>query len=179
MNPAIRPATERDCRAIAAITDEYITSGVAHFATTPESPDDVAARWRNDHQTYPWFVAVNEDEEDRPILGFARAARWKTRAAYDWTCETSIYLTPHARGRGIGRMLYERLFDELHRRGFRCIIAGMTLPNEASSRLHEAMGMHIAGTFTAVGFKMNAWHDVRYYLKVLGDGSPPAAKPPG
>lgn len=179
MNPAIRPAEEHDCHAIVSITNEYIASGVAHFATIPESPGTVASRWRSDHQIYPWFVVVDEEKESCPVIGFARAARWKTRAAYDWTCETSIYLAPHARGRGIGRMLYERLFDELQCRGFRCIIAGMTLPNPASSRLHEAMGMHIAGTFPAVGFKMNAWHDVRYYFKVLGDGSPPAAKPPG
>ncbi len=177
MHPRIRPATEADCPAIATITNDAITGGVAHFATEPDTPAGVAAWWSRDRTVYPWFVAVDADTPAHDVIGFARASRWKSRSAYDWTCETAIYLRPRARGMGIGRMLYEELFEELARRGFRCIIAGMTVPNPASSRLHEAMGMRTAGTFPAVGFKMGAWHDVRYYVKVLGDGSPPPGSP--
>lgn len=174
----IRPATQADCPRIAAITNEAIASGFAHFATEPDDPADIAAWWRRDHAVYPWFVAEDDDDPASGVIGFARAARWKTRSAYDWTCETAIYLAPHARGRGIGRMLYDRLFADLARRGFRCVIAGMTVPNPASERLHESMGMRPVGTFPAVGYKMGAWRDVRYYVKTIGDGSAPTA-PPG
>lgn len=174
----VRFATEADCRRIAEITNDAIVNGVAHFATTPDDPGDIAADWRRDHGVYPWLVAEDIDAAGADVFGFARAARWKTRAAYDWACETAIYIDASARGRGLGRMLYERLFAELEDRGFRCLIAGMTVPNPASERLHLSMGMQRVGTFPAVGFKMGAWRDVCYFVKTLGDGAAPT-RPPG
>jgi phosphinothricin acetyltransferase len=181
----VRPATESDCPEIARIANEAIMTGVAHFGTVPDAPDSVAASWREQHAVYPWFVAVDPGSADSatrreppPILGFCRAGRWKPRAAYDWTCEIGIYIDRPARGRGVGKALYSALIPELERRGFRCIVAGMTLPNPASQRLHESFGMIEVGTFPAMGFKHGAWHAVRYYTLRLGDGSPPQA-PPG
>lgn len=165
----IRPATVADCPAITAITNAEIEHGRAHFATTPDDPVAIAAQFELDSPVYPWFVA----ESAGRIIGFSRAARWKTREAYDWTCESAVYLSPESQGKGLGKRLYEVLFAELERRGFRCIIAGVTVPNAASERLHESVGMTVAGEFPAVGFKRGRWLAVRYYRITLGDGSPP------
>lgn len=182
----VRPATESDCPEIARIANEAILTGVAHFGTVPDDPAAVAASWREQHAVYPWFVAVESGDAvpmhrpDTPtrILGFCRAGRWKPRGAYDWTCEIGIYIDQPSRGRGVGKALYGALLPELRRRGFRCVVAGMTMPNPASQRLHESFGMTEIGTFPAMGFKHGAWHAVRYYTLILGDGSPPGA-PPG
>ena len=178
MNVKVRSATETDCARIAEITNQAIISGVAHFATKPDDPAEVAANWRRDHPVYPWLVAEDPTNPAAGVIGFTRAARWKSRDAYDWTCEAAVYVHESARGAGVGRALYEKLFEELQRRGFRCVLGGMTLPNPASERLHKHLGMTIAGTLPAVGFKHGAWRDVRYYVKVLGKGSPPKT-PPG
>jgi len=179
--PRIRPAELRDCPRITEITNAEIESGVAHFATTPDNPDAVADAWRRDLAVYPWLVAVDDVKDDSaaaaPVLGFARAARWKTREAYDWTCESAVYVDPAARGRGIGRALYRALFAELERRGFRCIVAGVVTPNPASERLHESLGMSDAGTLTDVGFKHGRWRAVRYYTRQLGGDAPPGPSP--
>lgn len=166
----IRPATEADCPAITAITNAEIEHGRAHFAIAPDDPADIAAQFRRDSPVYPWFVA----ESGGTVIGFSRAARWKSREAYDWTCESAVYLDTAAQGQGLGKRLYGALFAELERRGYRCIIAGVTVPNPASERLHESMGMTRAGEFPAVGHKRGRWLTVRYYSRTLGDGSPPA-----
>lgn len=173
----IREALESDCGTIARITNDAIISGVAHFGTVPDDPAAVASLWREQHAVYPWLVAVEGDDPGH-VIAFCRAGRWKPRGAYDWTCEIGIYIDSPARGKGVGKALYAHLFPELERRGFRCIVAGMTLPNPASERLHRAMGMTEVGTFPAMGFKHGAWHSVRYYTLTLGDASPPAG-PPG
>lgn len=170
----VRSAIEADCPRIAEITNEAIATGYAHFGAEPDNPADVVVQWRRDHAVYPWFVAENSDTG---VIGFSRATRWKSRAAYDWTCESAVYVAPSAQGRGVGRTLYEHLFAELDHRGFRCVLGGVSLPNPTSERLHEAMGMQIAGTLPAVGFKMGHWRSVRYYVKILGDGSPPTTTP--
>jgi phosphinothricin acetyltransferase len=165
----IRPATRADCPAITAITNNEIKQGRAHFATTPDDTEATAAQFHRDSPVYPWFAA----ESDGTVVGFSRASPWKPREAYDWTCESAVYLTPQAQGKGLGKRLYDALFVELERRGFRCIIAGVMVPNPPSERLHEAMGMTAAGEFQAVGFKQGQWLAVRYYSLTLGDGSEP------
>jgi phosphinothricin acetyltransferase len=128
---------------------------------------------------YPWVVAIEAGPSGgNGVLGFARASRWKTRGAYDWACETGVYVGEAARGRGIATALCRALFTELERRGFRCVIAGVAQPNPASDRLHRSMGMTEAGTLPGVGFKHGRWIDVRYYTLRLGDGGPPGP-PPG
>jgi len=173
MQPRIRPATESDCPAITAITNAEIEHGYAHFATEPDDPAEVALSFRQDRSVYPWFVA----ESSGRVVGFSRAGRWKTRGAYDWTCETGVYLDPEARGSGLGKCLYRALIDELKSRGFRSIIAGVAVPNPPSERLHESMGMAIIGEFPAAGFKRGHWVSVRYYGMTLGDGSAPVCQP--
>ncbi len=170
MQTDIRPATDADIDAITAITNIAIAGSTAHFGVEPDDPAEVLARFRRDRAIYPWFVAVSPAGE---VLGFSRAARWKTRGAYDWTCESAVYLVDSAQGQGLGLRLYRVLFDELERRGFRCVLAGVTIPNPSSERLHERMGMRVVGEIPAVGFKQGRWLAVRYYAAFFGDGSAP------
>ncbi len=170
MDISIRPSAPEDIPAITAITNHAIEHSTAHFATAPDRVEDIAAQFDRDRAIYPWFTAVSDAGD---VLGFSRAAQWKTRAAYDWTCESAVYLAVAARGKGLGFRLYTALFDALDQRGFRCVLAGVTVPNPPSEKLHEQMGMSVVGEIPAVGFKSGQWLAVRYYAKHLGDGSPP------
>jgi phosphinothricin acetyltransferase len=92
---------------------------------------------------------------------------WRERAAYQWTAEAGLYIADAARGHGLGRALYAALLDELARRGFRSAIAGITLPNPASVRLHEALGFTPVGVFEDAGWKHDRWHAVGFWQKRL------------
>jgi phosphinothricin acetyltransferase len=168
----IRTACEADVPAITAIQNHYITTTHIHFATSPVSDEEALAEWAAARGQHPWLVVV---DDTGGVLGFARASAWKSRCAYAWSVETSVYLRPEACGRGLGRALYDRLFRILRAQGYRTAIAGIALPNEASIRLHEAVGMSHVGTFRRVGYKLGGWWDVGYWQTVLVDpGSPPA-----
>ncbi len=176
--PGLRLAETRHMGPIAALLNDQILHGRAHFGVATEPPETVLAQWDAHRERYPWIVA--EDASGR-FLGFARAHSWRTREAYDWTAETAIYIEPHARGTGVGRALYRCLFDTLRRQGFVVVLAGMTVPNPASQRLHESMGMTLVGEITPAGYKLGRWMAVRYYQMVLrdltGDEDPGVVRP--
>ncbi len=160
---------------IAGLLNDQILHGRAHFGVATEPPEVVESQWRANRDRYPWLVA---EGASGGFLGFARAHPWKTREAYDWTVESAIYLAPEARGRGVGRTLYRRLFGTLRDQGFVVVIAGMTVPNPASQRLHESMGMTVVGEISPAGYKLGRWAAVRYYqlvLRELGEEEHPGA----
>jgi phosphinothricin acetyltransferase len=175
----VRLAEARDMGPIAGLLNDQILHGRAHFGVATESAEVVAAQWRAQGERYPWIVAEDAGGGGR-FLGFARGHPWKVREAYDWTVEAGIYIEPHARGTGVGKVLYRRLFDTLRDQGFVIVLAGVTVPNPASERLHEAFGMTIAGEIAPAGYKLGRWMAVRYYqlmLRELGeDGDPGALK---
>jgi phosphinothricin acetyltransferase len=166
----VRAATESDLFPVLDIVNREIREGVAHFATREHTPDDARA-WLRSADRLPFLVAT--DAQGR-VAGYARASRWKDREAYDWATEIGVYVRPDTQGRGVGRALYAELIPRLITLGYRSIIAGIALPNPASVRLHEAMGMSHVGTFPAVGYKHGQWIDVGYWVLAVGDG-PPAA----
>jgi phosphinothricin acetyltransferase len=176
----VRLAEARDMGPIAGLLNDQILHGRAHFGVATESAQVVEAQWRAQGERYPWIVAEDAGGGGR-FLGFARGHPWKVREAYDWTVEAGIYIEPHARGTGVGKVLYRRLFDTLRDQGFVIVLAGVTVPNPASERLHEAFGMTIAGEISPAGYKLGRWMAVRYYqlmLRELGeDGDPGALKP--
>jgi phosphinothricin acetyltransferase len=158
--------------AVAAIVNHYIEAGVAHFGDRPQTAQDWLADWSAHEERYPWLVA----ERDGGIGGLAYAKRFNPRAAYDWTAEVSIYLHPDALGQGLGSAMYERLLALLDAQGFRCLVAGITTPNEASVRLHERFGFRHLGTLERVGYKHGRWRDVGSWQRHVGpaDDSEPA-----
>jgi catechol 2,3-dioxygenase len=159
----VRPLSEPDLPAVLEITNHYILHTAINFHTEPVTPEALAGEWAATRERYPWLVA----SEDGVIVGYAKASAWKPRRAYDPTAEVTVYIHPDHHRRGVGRALYEALFAELAARGFVTLLAGITLPNDASVGLHESLGFRRAGVFERVGRKFEKWHDVGYWVKHL------------
>ncbi|MET0189802.1 MAG: N-acetyltransferase family protein [Pseudonocardia sediminis] len=169
----IRPATRDDGAACAAIYAPYVTDTVVSFETEPPTGAEMADRIERANHRHAWLVALDDDG----VLGYAYGGEWKSRAAYRWTCEVSVYLRPGVRRTGAGRALYEALFVRLGERGHLVAVAGMTQPNEASGGLHRALGFETVGTHRRVGWKFGAWHDVTWVQRTLAPGTVPPAEP--
>ena len=166
----LRAATFDDAAAIAEIYAPFVRGSAVSFETEPPGAEAMRARIEAGGALYPWLVA----EEERTVLGYAYAARFRDRPAYRFAVETSVYLRPDACGRGLGRRLYEPLLASLEAQGFTQAIAAITLPNAASVRLHERLGFERAGTYRQVGWKLGAWHDVGLWQRPLAAmGTPP------
>lgn len=156
--PLIRHAHSSDAEQIAAIYAPYCETPISFELTAP-SAAEIAARLQSHVETHPWLVI----EEDGCLLGYAYASPHHERAAYRWSVNVSVYVSRNAHRRGIGRKLYERLFEILRAQGFINAYAGITMPNESSEKLHAALGFQLVGVYKAVGFKSDRWHDVAWY----------------
>ncbi|MBL0869714.1 MAG: N-acetyltransferase family protein [Phycisphaerales bacterium] len=159
----VRPTVEADFPAIAEITNHYILTTAIHFGYEAVTAEELCAAWREGLAVYPWFTA----EEGAAVIGYAKAGLWRARAAYRWTAEVGLYVHPQRRGGGIGTRLYTALLDELRARGFRSAVGGVTLPNEASVKLHEKLAFTCVGRFAQAGYKMDRWHDVAFFQRML------------
>jgi L-amino acid N-acyltransferase YncA len=166
----IRPATTADAAACAAIYAPYVADTAISFETEPPTQAEMAERIITAERTHAWLV-LEDLEDDGRVVGYAYAGPWRSRPAYRWTCETSIYLEVGRRRSGSGRALYEALLARLAERGYRTAVAGMTLPNEASVALHRAMGFEPVGTFRKVGRKHGRWYDVARTQRSIVQGS--------
>ena len=169
----IRDAADEDAKACAAIYAPYVTDTAITFEIEPPTPADMADRIATAQRTHAWLVLVEDDD----VIGYAYGGEFKTRPAYRWACEVSVYLERGRRRTGAGRALYTALFDRLAARGFRMLIAGMTLPNDASVGLHRAMGFQPVGTYHRIGWKHGTWHDVAWVQRPLGEHMDPPAEP--
>lgn len=160
----IRDATAADAAAIAAIYNHYIATSTATFEVDPVEQDSMEARM---HEVidggYPYLVA----EVDRRVIGYAYAARYRPRAAYAQTVETSVYVAHDTVARGIGTALYTALFERLRGFPLHAAIAGIALPNPGSVALHEKFGFTQVGQLPEVGRKFDRWIDVGYWHRSL------------
>ncbi len=166
MNTAlvVRDFEERDVAPSCTLTNHFIEHTAVHFETAPATVEAFAAVWSGRDARHPWLAA----EVDGRFAGYCKAGRWRERDAYRNTVETGVYIADEARRRGVASALYEALFERLRRGGFRVVVAGITLPNDASVRLHERLGFVRVGVFHSVGFKFDAWHDVGFWELDLG-----------
>jgi len=164
MRGQIRRARAADMASFADIVNEHIQNGVAHFGDQAQAAGDWQADWEPLRDRYPWLVA----ERDGRVDAIAYAKPFNPRAAYDWTSETTIYVRDGRQGQGIGSALYGRLLNLLDAQGYRCLIAGITLPNDASVALHESLGFEYLGTLEQVGYKLGSWHDVGSWQRHAG-----------
>ncbi len=160
---ALRFAVPEDCGELLGIYADYIHTSVTFEYTLP-SNEEFARRMETFGAEYPYLVW----QEDNRILGYAYAHRAFERAAYQWCAEASIYLAPSARGMGLGRRMYRALLQLLQLQGVKNVYGVVTVPNEASSRLHESMGFVLSATHHHCGYKAGQWHDVRWYELTLG-----------
>jgi len=168
--PLVRLGSARDAGECAAIYAPYVMETAITFETEPPSAAEMERRIEAALQSHAWLVL----EDAGRVVGYAYGGRFHARPAYRWACETSVYLEWGRRRTGAGRALYESLLARLVQRGYRIAIAGMTLPNEASVGLHEAMGFEPVGTYRRIGYKLGAWHDVAWMQRfLLGAGGEP------
>ena len=164
----VRAATPADAAACAAVYAPYVTGTAASFETEPPAADEVAGRIVAALERHAWLVAEREGR----VVGYAYATAYRSRPAYRWTCEVSVYVAAGEQRGGVGRALYAALLQRLAQRGFRTALAAMTLPNPASAALHEAMGFVRCGVLPRVGWKAGHWHDVALFHRPLGDAGP-------
>jgi phosphinothricin acetyltransferase len=159
----IRSAGVDDAAAIAAIYNHYVEHSMITFEEEPVADSAMAQRIVEVTQSYPWLV----DEEDGKIRGYAYATRWRPRASYRFSTESTAYLAPGEVGRGLGTELYRNLLDALAAAGVHCVLGGIALPNAASVALHEKLGFEKVAHLRAVGRKFDQWIDVGYWQKVF------------
>jgi phosphinothricin acetyltransferase len=160
----IRPARRSDLEGIDAIYGHYVRTTAHSFELVPPSPEE-RLRWFNEHGLpgrHRILVATADG-----VIGFASSSRYRPRGAYDSSVETSVYVAPSWRGRGVGLRLYAALFEALAGEDVHRAYAGITMPNPASVALHERVGFTRAGYFSEQGRKFGRYWDVAWYEKRL------------
>lgn len=171
----IRDAAPGDMAAVAAIYAPAVLAGTATFETEPPDAAEMAARLATVTTAgYPWLVA----HHGGPIAGYAYAGPFRTRPAFRFTVENSVYVAEAARGHGVGRALLEHLIGHCTARGFRQMIAviGDSGRQQASLRLHAGLGFVETGRLPDVGFKHGRWLDTVLMQRALGEAAaPPSA----
>jgi phosphinothricin acetyltransferase len=161
----IRRVEENDLPALLAIYNHYVIHTPVNFDVEPRTLEQ-RREWLAQFSPggrHQCFVA---DESGLPV-GYACSMRFKEKAAYETTIETSIYCAPGKNGQGTGRRLYETLFEALKGEDIHRVYGGITLPNEASVRLHARMGFRHVGTYDQIGRKFGRYWDVGLFLKDL------------
>lgn len=174
---SIRAARDEDAAAIAAIYAAYVLTGTVSFETEPPSADTMKQRMGSSEDLYPWLVATNGEEADSSVIAYAYAARFRDRPAYRYVVEASIYVAGPVQGQGVGRLLYGALMDTLRAQGFVQAVAVISLPNEYSVQLHEAVGFQRAGILREMGYKQGRWIDIGFWQCDLNDAAIPPAEP--
>ncbi len=165
---------QRDAAPCAAIYAPYVQDTAISFEEVVPDDAELARRIERITHTHPWLVAQDGEE----LVGFAYATEHRSRAAYRWAADVTVYVAAGRHRQGIGRALYETLFALLGKQGFHVACAGITLPNEASVAIHEALGFEAIGVYRRIGYKLGAWRDVGWWQReLLREG--PAPSPPG
>jgi phosphinothricin acetyltransferase len=160
----LRAATIADAAAIAGIYNHHVRNTIVTFEEEAVSAAAMADRITETNAAeLPWLVW----EENGVVLGYTYASKWKSRCAYRYSVEATVYLTESATGRGIGTRLYQALIAALKPKGIHGIIGGVSLPNPASVALHEKLGFVKVAHFKEVGWKFEKWIDVGYWELLL------------
>ncbi|MFK0258792.1 GNAT family N-acetyltransferase [Streptomyces sp. NPDC090445] len=163
--PRIRPGAGPDLDELTRIYNHYVTETPITFDTVPFTAD----------QRRPWLLAHPHSgphrllvaEEDGKLLGYATSSAFRPKQAYATSVETSVYVAPEHLGRGIGSLLYTALFEALEQEDVHVALAGITVPNEASQRLHVRFGFRPVGVYEQVGRKFGRFWDVAWFQKRL------------
>lgn len=168
MTLLLRPAHLSDLEAITDIYRDSVENGVASYELTPPTLEEMFGRFKAlTDGGYPYVVA---EDETGLLLGYAYAGAYRTRPAYRWTVEDSIYLSPLSRGRGIGKLLLGNLIEQCTEMGFRQMIAVIGGAHPASVHLHRALGFSHCGTIEGSGYKHGRWLDTAIMQLALGAG---------
>ncbi|MEE9380059.1 MAG: arsinothricin resistance N-acetyltransferase ArsN1 family B [Hyphomonadaceae bacterium] len=159
----VRIANANDGADVAEIYAPIVKDTFISFEDVPPTASEMSARIEETLRTHPWLVV----EEGGAILAYAYATPHRSRAAYGWSCDVSVYVGENARRTGAARTLYQHLFSTLIRQGYSNTFAGIALPNEASVGFHEHIGFEPVGIYPCVGFKKGSWRDVGWWSRPL------------
>jgi phosphinothricin acetyltransferase len=168
----IRAATPEDAAAVQAIYAPIVRHTPISFEEVPPTVEQMRQRIGQRLAHFPWLVG--EDAAGH-VNGYVYAGPHAERAAYRWSVDVTVYVREDCRRQRVGQQLYARLFALLAELGYHQAFAGITLPNEGSVGLHEAMGFRPVARYADVGFKLGRWHDVGYWqreLRAAGTGAP-------
>lgn len=155
----IRTTHISDATAICNIYNYYVENTTITFEEIAVSVEDMCTRIAFSLDKYAHIVYLDNNE----IVGYAYATTWRTREAYRFSTETTVYLKQGYEGKGIGMLLYIELIKQLKSKGFHLLIGCITIPNEQSIWLHEKLGFQKAGHFNQAGWKFNQWLDVGFW----------------
>ncbi len=156
----IRKATLDDARAICNIYNYYIEHTAVTFETTPVAESDMRQRMSEVFESgYSFYVG----EADDKIIGYYYTHRWNNRSAYSTTVEESIYLDKDETGKGYGTQFFKHLLARIDKSRIHVLIAGISIPNEGSVRLHEKFGFKQISHMKEIGRKFDQWQDVGHW----------------
>lgn len=161
----IRDARPDDAAVLLDIYRSFVLDTSVSFELTPPTVAEFEARIASAQTQWAWLVA----ESAGGVAGYAYASAFRTRAAYRLTVETSAYVHPDHRGKGIAGALYRELFEVLRTKGYCNAYAGIALPNDASIAFHKSLGFTAVGVFHRAGWKFGKWHDVSWWEVRLRD----------
>lgn len=172
----LRPAEPGDIGAIQAIYAHHVRTGLGTFEEEPPSTAEMANRCAAVlDRGLPWLVA-----EDGEVLGYAYAGPFRTRAAYRFTVEDSVYVADAARGRGVGKALLTAIITQCEAMGLRQMVGVIgDSGNAPSIALHKALGFELKAVVPAVGWKFGRWVDVVWMQRALGPGASVPPDGPG
>lgn len=170
----IRSADATDADSVLEIYSHYVEETAITFECETPTLDEFAGRMTTTLQRYPYVVV----EDGGRVEGYAYAGPLKERAAYDRSCEVSIYLARESRGRGYGRALYDELEKRLRDMGVLNLYACIASPIEEdeyltnnSEQFHAHLGFVKVGEFHKCGLKFGRWYDVVWMEKIIGEHS--------
>jgi L-amino acid N-acyltransferase YncA len=168
-NRIIRLAGESDAENIWEIYKPYVMNTFVTFETDIPALSVFRSRMEDILHTLPWLVC----EYDNRMAGYAYATDHRSRKAYQWTKELSVYIHDDFKRKGIATGLYTTLFQLLKIQGVKNCLAGIALPNEASIRFHEKMGFRKVGVYHQIGYKLNDYRDVGWWELFVGQKNEP------
>ncbi|MEM8503758.1 MAG: N-acetyltransferase family protein [Cyanobacteria bacterium P01_D01_bin.1] len=166
MRISIRNFQVEDIEALVHLYNRYIEETTITFDIQPHTVDQRREHWLSHYQLsgrHRLLVA----ECDKKVVGYASSSQFRTKAAYDTSVETSIYVDMSLQARGVGTQLYTALFDALSTEDVHRAYAGITMPNDISVAIHTKFGFKQVGLFKEVGRKFGKYWDVAWFEKVL------------
>ena len=173
MTVTVRHATRADVPAITRIYAHSVEHGTASFELSAPDEAEMARRFIElTAYGFPYLVAVI----DGAVVGYAYAGPYRTRPAYRFTVENSVYVAHDSHRRGVGKALLQALIDACTEKGFRLMVAVIGDSDQAASiGLHAAAGFKHAGILENIGYKFERWLDSILMQRPLGPG---ASEPP-
>ena len=174
MTACIRLAKETDAEQMLAIYAPIVRDTAISFELEPPTLEQFRGRITTTLERTPWLVCASDDDI---IMGYAYAGPYRSRGAYQWAVEVTVYTSASHRRMGVARAVYASLFECLRLLGYVSAYAGIALPNPASVALHEGLGFRPVGVYHTAGRKLGSWHDVGWWEFAIQD-PPPSPEAP-